>query len=458
MRLLARVVFLILLSSLLFAAAAHASAYVLAELRQLVTASDDIVVGTLQNVGSIEEDGRIMGQGDLLVERVMWSRARPGETLSLRWYTASKVTGGIVALDQSERTSQLWFLTRDRNGSVSASRQRMTPEDAGTVLDTLAAYPYRVIAPDREPGQAAVVTLEFRNATARAIAVPAVRNVNGLLTYGDGFALKTSVYPDDRARAPLSLRTNASFHHDPTLPAVVLSPGESSRVEIPFSALYDSLPPGLCQVDVGVNGHTTQHRFRMISRWVNALTRVRGTPAEGPFHVQTIRSRAPEAKSAIIELLSNRDMATAVSPDLMQLCDSLETDMRGQVMLALVHTSTKPEERIDFFMDRIDDSAPAVADAALFSASAVLGGTNIQYRRDEVIQRLIERLGDEDPKVRHSAASHLSDLHATAALPDLQRLVGNDASEDVRRSAQWAIDTIEGRKCCTCRDKAKVIP
>jgi len=84
-------------------------------------------------------------------------------------------------------------------------------------------------------------------------------------------------------------------------------------------------------------------------------------------------------------------------------------------------------------------------------------GPEVQYRRDEVVSRLMERLWDEDAQVRDAATSKLADMRVGIAVPELQRLATGDASEGVRKSAQWAIDTIEGRNCCKCRER-KVLP
>jgi len=431
---------------------------VLRDARQLITTADDIVIGRVQSLGTAEVDGRPVGQGDLRVDRVLWSRARTGEILSLRWPAATRALGGTFMLTGAEQKSELFFLTRDPDGAVRADDQRMRPEDEQMVLDTLAAYPYRVTAPDRDLGDPVVVTVEFRNSTDKNITVPAVRSVGGIVTHGDGFRFKARIYlSDERGRllaSPPLAPVGDAFRRDPALRPVVLHAGESSKVELSLSVLYGSVPTSQCELIIGVNGRTTRHHFRVRSPWQSHLLRVANTPAEAPFYVQTIRAGAGQARAAALELQSRPDLATQVAPDLMNLCDSLDTDMRCQVISILSRTYLAPETRINFLLDRVDD--PSVGSAALFSASTVLG-PEVQYRRDEVVSRLMERLWDEDAQVRDAATSKLADMRVGIAVPELQRLATGDASEGVRKSAQWAIDTIEGRNCCKCRER-KVLP
>lgn len=434
---------------------------VLQDVRQLITSSDDILIGTVQTLGTTEVDGRPVGQGDLRVDRALWSRAKPGEILKLRWPAGTRGLGVNIMLDESAQKSELFFLTRDLDGAVRSNHQRMKPDDEQMVLDTLAAYPYQVIAPDRDRGEPVVVTLRFRNATDRDIMVPAVRNVGGKVTYGDGFSFKALIFASDERGRPLEMRPALApigepFHHDRTLASVVLHPGESSQVELSLTELYGSVPTSQCELTTGVNGRTTHHRFRVRSRWESELLRVVETPAEAPFYLQTIRAGAGQARIAMVELQSRPAIASQVAPELMQLCDSLDTEMRRWLISVVSRTDIAPEKRIDFLLDRADD--PSVGDAALFSASNVLGRDK-EYRRDEVVNRLMERLWDETPEVRDTATSSLANMHVVIAVPELQRLATGDASEGVRKSAQWAIDTIEGRNCCKCSEKkAKVLP
>lgn len=432
---------------------------VLRDARQLITTADDIVIGRVQSLGTAEVDGRPVGQGDLRVDRVLWSRARTGEILSLRWPAATRGLGGTFMLTGAEQKSELFFLTRDPDGAVRADDQRMRPEDEQMVLDTLAAYPYRVTAPDRDLGDPVVVTVEFRNSTDKNITVPAVRSVDGTVTYGDGFRFKALIaVSDERGRlldkSPPLAPVGEPFHRDPSLRPVVLHPGESSKVELSLSDLYGSVPACQCVLTVSVNGRGTRHFFRVRSPWESQLLRVVNTPAEAPFYVKMLRAGGEHTRTAALELQSRPDIATQVASDLMQLCDSLDTDSRRRVITVLSSSYIAPETRINFLLNRIDD--PLVGNAALFGASRVIGPEN-PYRRDEVINRLMERLWDEDAQVRDAAASRLADVRATIAVPELQRLATEDASEGVRKSAQWAIDTIEGRNCCKCREK-KVLP
>jgi hypothetical protein len=60
---------------------------------------------------------------------------------------------------------------------------------------------------------------------------------------------------------------------------------------------------------------------------------------------------------------------------------------------------------------------------------------------DPVIQRLIEHLGDKDPRTRRNAAGalRLNGHRAVCAIPDLMRVLAEDKDCHVRQEAEQAI-------------------
>ena len=60
---------------------------------------------------------------------------------------------------------------------------------------------------------------------------------------------------------------------------------------------------------------------------------------------------------------------------------------------------------------------------------------------DPVIQRLIDHLGDKDPRTRRNAAGalRLNGRRAVCAIPDLMRLLTEDQDRRVRLEAEQAI-------------------
>ena len=185
----------------------------------------------------------------------------------------------------------------------------------------------------------------------------------------------------------------------------------------------------------------------------SGVVRVGGTPAELRGHVQTLRDRSPKSSSAIIQLRLAGDAAVAVAPDLMRMCDSLETHVRCDVISLVAQMNLDAETRLEFLLDRVDDPERAVSKNAWGGVTHVLRDQSVQYRRDEVIDRLAAHLNDDDPQIRISAARMLASIKAINAVPDLQSAASADPDALVRKSAARAIDTIEGRgPCCRCED------
>ncbi len=460
MRLLARCTIFALVSSLLLLPVATRAIWVAMDLRQTVTTSDEIVVATLQDVRSRHENDYDLGEGDLVVERVVWGTSKPGETLVLRWRNRAGIVCPRVEHTGSQAQRQLWFLTRNADGSVQADHpDRVMPvEELETVMDTLAVYPYRVIAPNCDAGQRATITIEFRNATSRALTVPGFDRENGELAYGDGFKFTPGFRNSQGQGIALALKPDAPFRYDASLASQTLGPGDSFRVELPFSDMVGALEPGYVRFGVQLSGMKVEYGFSVRSVWQARLERVIDTSNEVPFYLQTIRAKAPEASAALSMLRLKPQAVASVVDELMALSDSLETNTRCEIMMLVSHVDSEPERRVDFFLDRVDDPDRRVRDTAFGSACNVVAFRNLEYRREEIVARLMAQLDDEDPLVRQSAASSLSSLRAVMAVPSLQRLVSHDGVEQVRRSAQYAIDTIEGRNCCKCRETAKVIP
>jgi HEAT repeat protein len=135
----------------------------------------------------------------------------------------------------------------------------------------------------------------------------------------------------------------------------------------------------------------------------------------------------------------------------MRMCDSLETNIRAQVIALVGSLKLDEETRLEFLLERIDDAEPAVKRAAWSGVCQILGHQAVQYRRDEVVARLLAQLEDPDPDVRRTAANALASIKEMGAVPSLHSLATGDSDERVRRDAVRAIETIEGRnRCCSC--------
>jgi HEAT repeat protein len=106
---------------------------------------------------------------------------------------------------------------------------------------------------------------------------------------------------------------------------------------------------------------------------------------------------------------------------------------------------------MDFFLDRIADPSREVRVSAHSGVYALLQSGKWEYRREEAIALFLSDLDDEDPTVRRSAIGTASNARILEALPLLKRMVLYDGDAQIRRSAQQAIDVLEGRNPCTNR-------
>lgn len=333
----------------------------------------------------------------------------------------------------------------------------MPVEEAEAVLDTLAAYPYCVSAPDRDPGEPATVAIVFRNSTHANLAIPGFRTVGTQVSHGAGFAFvidtREIVNPAVRpvAAPAVDLNSNATLRYDNSIATEKLAPGRTKRIDIPFSDAYDKLPPRRYNFATYVNGRRTDHHFIVRTDWGSRLNRVRHTPAESAFYLQTLRNRGAESRSAATMLRLMGDDAMAVAPDLMRMCDSLATDVQSEVISLIARMDLDAETRLEFLLERIDNPEPAVRKAAWSGVVQVLGNQSVLYRRDEVVARLMAELDDPNPGVRANAANALASIKAIEAVPELQSLTTSDTDERVRRDAARAVEAIEGgNNCCSC--------
>jgi hypothetical protein len=202
---------------------------------------------------------------------------------------------------------------------------------------------------------------------------------------------------------------------------------------------------------------TLAHAEGNSAEWEHRAELLLGSPAEIQLYVQTIREQPFEARTAVLMLRMNGYRAAAVAPEIMAMCDSLQTRLRCDVITLVSAMQIDAEMRLDFLLDRIDDANPEVRKAALTGACNVLASRTVEYRREEVIYRLIVDLDNEDSDVRNAAAMSLGSLRATGAVPDLKRVATDDSTPRVRNSARGAVDAIEGRNSCTCAQAQPIV-
>ncbi len=417
--------------------------------RGLVTDSEVIVVATLRGVTGYMKNGCFVDEGYLDVERVVCGNVATGDSLLLRWQNYPGVACPTVSHYSSVGKSRLWFLKRDATGVLRAdTNQRVWPVDElEAFLDTMAAYPYHVVTPAYDVGERVVVTIEFWNATTSSISVPAIRVANGRIVYGKGFHLDLQPGYSRDAEIPLVFRSNVLIRDD-QLAHESLAPGETMRVDLPLSELVVEMPPGLYRFNVRVDGRFTTHGVRVRSAWETGMDRARGTAREIPYCIQTLRAGAPESDGAFSLLGLARTETSRFADELMSLSDSLTTQWRWQVMHLIGWLDIPIEDRVDFYLARIND--PVVHGSAVGGAGQMLQMGTL-YRRDEIVAALLALLDAEDAGMRHSAVGTVSNCRITGALPALKIIGRYDPDEEIRRSAWWAIDVLEGR--IPCKDR-----
>jgi len=71
-------------------------------LEELVQDSDLIVVGTLADIREYSDGGTDFGQGLIVVDRVIWGDAQPGDSLHLKWQNGTSIV--LVALRKGKWT------------------------------------------------------------------------------------------------------------------------------------------------------------------------------------------------------------------------------------------------------------------------------------------------------------------------------------------------------------------
>ncbi len=417
--------------------------------RGLVTDSEVIVIATLRGTSGYMKNGCFIDEGILDVDRVVCGSVAPGDSLLVRWQNYPGVAGRGVSHYPNIGKSRLWFLKGDVEGVLRAdTEQRVWPVDElETFLDTLAAYPYYVRTPEYAIGERVVITIEFRNATTSTLSVPTIRVANGRVVYGQGFNLVLKTGYSMGIETPVVFRPDV-LTRDAHLAHTNLAPGETRRVDLPLSGLLTEMPPGLYRFNVHVDGHVTGHGVRVQTSWETGLDRVRGTPGEIPYYIQTLRDGDPESGSALMMLSLARKETARFADELMSLSDSLRTSMRLEIMRLIGRLDTPIEELVDFYLARIDDRV--VGAGAVFGASQMLDGGN-PYRRDEIVNALLALLDDEDLATRLGAIGTVSNCRITAALPALRIIARYDPDEEARRDAWWAIDVLEGRMPCKDR-------
>jgi HEAT repeat protein len=123
------------------------------------------------------------------------------------------------------------------------------------------------------------------------------------------------------------------------------------------------------------------------------------------------------------------------------------------VISLVAYLDSDPGARLDFLLRRIDDPVPRVRAAAIQALGPLLDSPAGAPRREEGVERLMDLLDNEDPGVRGSAVSVLSNLRVTAALPKFKIMAKFDENEAVRKFAKWSVDVLEGRHQCSCQPK-----
>ena len=85
-----------------------------------VMSSDAIVIGKLDSDSEVTRDGRDSSPGTLRVSRVLHGKAKPGNTLTLRW---DNITGHSSPRKTREMLCgqpALWFLTKSKGRTYAA--------------------------------------------------------------------------------------------------------------------------------------------------------------------------------------------------------------------------------------------------------------------------------------------------------------------------------------------------
>lgn len=417
--------------------------------RDLIIDSDVIVVATLTNTRGEMKYGWYVEEGDLQIERVIWGDMKPGDTLRLRWRNLPNIACPRTEHARRAGESLLWFLERDQDGTFSANTdQKVWPvEEVPTFIDSLAAYPYRILIPQFDIGGGATFAIHFRNATAEPLSVPTIHTDNARVTYGPGFDLKMKSRYAMGVEYPISVRPG-SLIKDGTLARTVLATGDAVRVDVPFADMVDVTMPGGYWFEIVIDGCRIRQQLRIRSSWETSVERVQNSPGEMRFYIQALR-KGEYAESAILMLEMKHTECNRLAYELMSLSDSLATSSRTRLMRLISWLDIPPEDKMDFYLGRTGDPSPEIRMSAGHGAGNILQSST--YRRDETVAVLLRMLDDEDFQTRRSVISTINNSRVTEALPSLRIIARHDPDEEIRRSAYWAIAVLEGR--IPCKDR-----
>ncbi len=231
---------------LILAVVASCSASALARwawipLGDLVQDSDVIVIGTLQGVSQYTQNGMDYGQGNIVIEEVMWGAANPGELFTLKWQNESGLVCPRVEHRHNEGKKGIWILTVDPDSVVRANypgrfvelHERSKVEQClAKNLLSLRTSQFLYVAD--EPIN---VSLVFRNPTERFKEFPGVEYRDGHLLIAPGVSLNLYAgYVKSRIQlAPLSGRVIRSNELSP----IVLAPRQEFRLSLDLRTLFD---------------------------------------------------------------------------------------------------------------------------------------------------------------------------------------------------------------------------
>jgi hypothetical protein len=232
---------------------------------ELIADSDLIVVGALEETTEYTRGDRSFGRGTIVVERVLWGRAREGDRLPLRWSNASTISCPRVEHAGSAGRRIIWLLERGRGGTVRADHPgRVLPLlEQDEVTDLVARSPLRL--PRHRVAQAGsrlVAEFSYRNAGAVPRAFPAVREQQGRIEIGSGLRLR--VLRQDEQRRETALAPRREEVHVVEHARVTAAPGEEIPSRIDLTRAFGLSAPGSYRIEVGLPGMTKLPRMELL--------------------------------------------------------------------------------------------------------------------------------------------------------------------------------------------------
>jgi HEAT repeat protein len=176
-----------------------------------------------------------------------------------------------------------------------------------------------------------------------------------------------------------------------------------------------------------------------------------------PRHVEALRSDSAEArKKAATALWQIGDQAGEATPALLAAVKDPDPGVRTAVLRALGRTSQKTQSAVPALVEALGDrgarAAAATALSEIWAADRETGGRSARARLSPeaeaaarpAIRPLQDALRDDDPEVRVSAATALSEAGPIAgpAIEDLTRVASEDSAEKARLYAVIALGNI----------------